>query len=246
MDVLLNKTYSFNEKAKNITPCTQECGNKFKLVQVTVETAPFPQGRDIRFRFLCECCGREVGLNLIVDEDKVRPIIDQGCVKGIHFSFFANIPLNFDYANEEVESFSSRSIKERKKSINPNRIFRDRKGKSFGSFQYTRPPAGEMNAFETRLIPKESGWVRSKDEEEMVWKEGKAINWETTKLDCAEQPIAQSKSLLFRSLILSKIGKGVIPPEKPVEQEMNGDGHGDLEYDEFFDYDDYDDDTSTR
>jgi hypothetical protein len=228
--------------------------------------------------------------------------------------------LNFDYVDgkEKKESYVSSLGKERKKTINPNRIFRDRKRKSSSSFRYTRPPAREMNAFDVSFIPEdqivqrnidaggkvvveyikrndetivefktefpsaemkkvysekyaslarhyarpedmyekseelvdltipeeltipipqEGGWIRSKKENEMGWKEGKAINWETVSSGWAEKIVAQTK-----------VGKGVVEPEKSAEKKINGNGiePSDVEFDEFFDYDDYDNDTSIR
>jgi hypothetical protein len=133
MDVLLGKVYSFDNEVKESTPCVRGCGNKFRLAKINIETTAFnPNSREVRFVFLCCGCGNDIELRLIIDDDKVQPIFAQGedRLAGIHFSFFANIPLNFDYANEEKKLYASEERKEVKKPINPNRIFRDRKRKS--------------------------------------------------------------------------------------------------------------------
>jgi len=124
MDVLLGKVYSFADEVKESTPCVRGCGNNFRLAKINIETTAFnPNSREVRFVFLCCSCGNDVELRVLSDDDKVQPIFEPGedRLVGIHFSFFANIPLNFDYADEEK--------KEVKKPINPNRIFRDRKRK---------------------------------------------------------------------------------------------------------------------
>jgi hypothetical protein len=130
MDVLLGKTYSFDNEVKDSTPCARKCGNKFKLTKVTTEKTPLlHDNKEVRFVFLCLGCGNFIELRLLVDDDKVQTIFEPGedVIAGLHFSFFANIPLNFYYADE---LFAVEKKKEVKKPVNPNRIFRDRKRKS--------------------------------------------------------------------------------------------------------------------
>jgi hypothetical protein len=135
MDVLLGKTYSFDNEVKDSTLCARECGNKFLLSQIDSNKAAFDiHVKEVRFMFLCCNCGNQVELHVVIDEEKVQPIFapDEDRIEGVHFSFFNNIPLNFDYADEAKNLYAEKERKEiKKKPINPNRIFRDRKRKSF-------------------------------------------------------------------------------------------------------------------
>jgi hypothetical protein len=150
MDIFLGSIYSFDEKAKDGTPCVRGCGNEFRLVKLDINSTAFRQdSKEIRFTFLCCRCGNEVELRLIADDDKVSTIFaeDEDRVDGIHFSFFANIPLNFDYANEGKRLYMCEERKEVKKPINPNRIFRERKKNNGIVVEYIKRDSGSLTEY---------------------------------------------------------------------------------------------------
>jgi hypothetical protein len=259
MDVLLGKVYSFANEVKESTPCVRGCGNNFRLAKINIETTAFnPNSREVRFVFLCCSCGNDVELRVLSDDDKVQPIFAPGedRLAGIHFSFFANIPLNFDYADEEK--------KEVKKTINPNRIFRDRKRKSaphfssssrsYGAFrkdkvevEYVKreEPVVELEVlskefkkkYERHMAQYQRPEERSEElidltiPDELIpkpeWKDGKAIDWQSLRLDWTD-----------------KLGtEKVISAQQGETKEVKGYEPSNLGYD---DDEFYDNDTSTR